>query len=149
MTPEVYRYRTRSKRRSRLNIARVKPVRAGEEEFTNFVNGQKASDIEERMARALRTIGREFSFQIEVPITGKFHAKLVDYLAFSGGLIYPIEVYGEIGHATSAQKAADNDREAELNQTFRRNGRQHLQVDWWWELNTQEAATRKAQRMFI
>ena len=147
--PKPYLYKKPSKRRPRFNVNRLTQIASVSDPvaLTGFVNGVQASDLEERLARGLRKSDREFSFQISVPVEGSADEKLVDFIV-RDGLIYPVEVYGYIGHHSSAQKGADEVREARLNETFMVMSMQPLQVAEYWELDSQELADRKAMEMF-
>jgi hypothetical protein len=114
-----------------------------EKPLTGFVSDIEASDIEERVARAARQAKKSFEFQVRVDVktTLPNMKKEVDFV-FGHRLKQPVEVYGQIGHSTTSQRANDQVREGLLNETFRKTGWLPLKVLWWWELSTQDMANR-------
>ena len=151
-----YKYKKPSNRAPRFTLNRYKSFNSvtDREPLTGWVNGLEASDIEERFARGLRNLQREFQFQVEfnLSVNDTIGAdprdfKRVDFLV-SNYLEYPVEIYGEIGHDTAAEQGKDELREFALNDAFKGMGLRPLQVVWWWELDTQDMADRKAETMF-
>jgi len=150
MVTKPYKYPTKSKRPERLNVNRLKQPPTDDEQLTGWVNGVKASDLEERFARALRNAKLDFSFQVEfstaVSLVGE--EKQVDFVV-SNGLQFPVDINGSIGHTSSAQRAKDSVRETLLNEIFARRGMQPLQVVWWYDLEDQNEANAVVERMFV
>lgn len=117
--------------------------------LTGFVNGLRASDLEERFARGLHHAGLRFKFQYPVMVAGCLSGaeKHVDFLV-EKGFYYPIEIDGLIAHRTTAQKGKDLVREILLNQEFTRRGIHPLQRVKWWRLDTQEMANQTVRDIF-
>lgn len=86
------------------------------EVLTKLVQGKKATDIEERLARALDRKGIAFQFQTNYIAGMNLPGEIqLDFLVFQEGLYYPIQVQGEYAHQNATQKARDRDRDAILN----------------------------------
>ena len=109
------------------------------------VQGKRASDLEERFARALYKADLPFEFQVWIWVRGGH--KRLDFLVHHG-LIYPVEVDGVIAHRTSAQQGNDIVREALLNEAFLRRGWMALRRVSWRQLDTQSAADRVVRELF-
>lgn len=149
MTIKPYLYPKKSNRQDRMRVNRLKPPKVDDEQLTGFVNGERASDLEERFARALRAEKIDFSFQVQfstaVSLVGE--DKVVDFVV-NNGLQFPVDINGSIGHTSSAQRGKDAVREALLNEVFSYKGMQPLQVVWWYELDNQQEANAVVKRMF-
>jgi hypothetical protein len=117
--------------------------------LTGFVQGRKASDIEERFARALERSGLKFLFQARVSVMESVPGqdKLVDFMVDAGNR-YPIEIDGPIAHRTAAQKGKDLIREILLNHTFLRRGIMPIRRVKWWQLEIQSLANRLVGELF-
>ena len=97
------------------------------ETLAGYIQGKKASDIEERTARAQKLLGVTFSFrQGWSPLLG-FVPYLVndpgdlevDFLSRWYGRYYPLMVQGEISHNFAAwQKIRDQEKIAKINEIF-------------------------------
>ncbi|MCB2179447.1 hypothetical protein KQH61_05950 [bacterium] len=146
-----YKYPTPNTRMPRLTLNRLQPPGDEEEELTGWVNGKPASDLEERYARGLRAMKLEFSFQVEfstaVSLVGE--DKVVDFVVQYGGMYFPVDINGAIGHSSSAQRGRDAVRETLLNEIFDQRGMAHLQTVWYDELGDQTAADLVVKRMFV
>lgn len=143
-----YRFPIPSNRNERMNTNRVKTFK-DDEGLTGYVNGEKASDLEERFARALRLQNIEFSFQVDIQTSVSIPGedKSVDFLVFRG-LTYPVEIDGEIGHKTEAQKAEDAIKETLLNEIFGYQGVQPLMRVAWYDLENQDMADQIVKELF-
>jgi hypothetical protein len=148
MTLGIYKMKTPKRKKQRLRRD-IKQVRSSKDDLplTGEVRKIKASDIEERVARAARKANKRFEFQVEIPVETSLpdQPKEVDFV-FGERLKQPVEVYGEIGHSTSSDRANDAVREGALNEAFRRMGWLPLKVLWWWELSSQSMADRVVRR---
>jgi hypothetical protein len=147
-----YQYKRRSKARERSPKSRLEQINIQSDPIplTGWVNGREASDIEERFARALKSFGLEFMFQLGVvtPHSPPERKKYVDFVVLSEGIFHPVEVDGQIGHRTSAQRGKDTIREILLNMTFVKWGYMPLIRVMWNELETQEMADVVVRRLF-
>ena len=129
-----------------MNFNRIKSISPIDDPpLTRWVNGVRASDIEERFARSLRKAKIEFSFQ--VPVATAFSLpgedKVVDFLDHTNRLA--IEVDGQIGHRTASQKGKTVVRDTVLNPLLNQMGYSTLKHIEWWKMTTQEL-TDRAQR---
>lgn len=92
--------------------------------LTGLINGRKASDLEERVARALRRMRVRFLYQEEVKVPGSLsgRGKQVDFLIWSPvkGII-PLEVDG-IFHEMFLSEAQDVFRDSQINGIFAKLG---------------------------
>lgn len=145
MTIKPYYYPRRSRRLPRVPVNRPKPAN-DDEELTGFLRGLPASDLEEIFGNALDFNKKEFAFKIEFPVSGSIDFKEVDFIVEQE---FPLEVYGEIGHDSSAEQGKDLIREIFLNETFRTQGLRPLTVVWWWELQSEEQANAKVRSLFF
>ena len=148
-TPKPYRYRKVIRRRQAQPINRLLKI-GPDEKLTGKVNGLDATDIEERFARALASVGLKFRFQVRfwTANSAPWQEKEVDFVVLAAGMFQPVEVDGQIGHRTSAQLGRDAIREVLLNAIFRRLGYLPLVRVKWFELETQEMADEVVRRMF-
>ena len=123
------------------------------EQLTGSVQGKKASDLEERAARAMDKIPDwEYTFIIRVsPITGSLmsgrrgrggeHNYEIDFLAQRGTELLPIMIDGEISHFFAQwQKVQDEQKEAIINKMLERYGARPVVRVPFWELDTQDRA---------
>jgi len=95
------------------------------ENLTGFVDGQKASDIEERFARSLAKNRRVDSFVFQPSyIAGRNMPGEIrlDFMVYSGMVMFPIQVDGAFAHKTIAQKSEDANKDAILNDHLRGSG---------------------------
>lgn len=152
--PKPYRYKKKSRRTGQgahFDLDRLErlSVKADEIPLTGFVNGLKASDLEERVARALRMLNVEFGFQVPFETSGSLpgQEKNVDFVVQAGGMFIPIAVDGKIGHNTSAQKGKDSVRETLLNEVFKRYGLRPLVRIKWDQVDTQALAVRTIRQL--
>ena len=135
----TYRFPKKSKRTPRFNVNRFQ-VRTPKDDppLTGWVNGQEASDIEERFARSLSSEGFSFSFNVPIPTAVSLpgEKKIIDFLIHD--LALPVEVDGEIGHKTQAQKGNDVVRDLMLNPVLRKEGFSEIVHVPYWKLETQD-----------
>lgn len=152
MRTKPYQYKQPVNRKPRMAVNRLprqtNPA-ADPKPLTGYVNGVKATNIEERFARALRRHGLRYRFQVEfrtaVSLPGR--ARVVDFVVYHG-LRYPVEVDGEIAHSTGEQEAADRVREELLNEVFRWKCMPPMRRVKWWQLETQAQADAVVRDMF-
>lgn len=112
----TFRYKTKKKRAAKEPKAVYPQPVAEVEVLTGKVQNKDATDIEERMARALDKQGIDYEFQAsyiaQMSLPGEVR---LDFLVFSDGLYYPIQCDGAYAHKSASQKARDRDRDAVLN----------------------------------
>ena len=145
-------YQTRRVKQARLNKNRLKTITIQPDPvpLTGLVKGKPATDIEERFARALVSLGLEFRFQMRFSTVGSlpWQEKVVDFVVQASGVFQPVEVDGDIGHRTSAQRGRDAIREVLLNEVFLRLGYLPLIRVKWFELESQEMSDGVVRRLF-
>ena len=161
-TPKPFKYRTRPIAPPDVNRGRsVQRNPANEEYLTGFIGDQKASDLEERFARALDKLGAQYSFRVTVTQLLSGRRTLVarpgretgdveiDHLATYNGRTVPVFIDGQISHYM-APWMLDRDKEkADIVTKFGRG------FGWmpavripFWQLTTQAMADRKALEVF-
>jgi len=88
-----------------------------EELLTGYVHGQKASDLEERLAIALDFFGISYIFQYDVvsAYTLPDEGKLIDFLVNDGGLWIPLEPGGGFFHRSPSQQEEERARQNTIN----------------------------------
>jgi hypothetical protein len=129
------------------------------ETLVGTVQGKPASDLEERMARALDKlkVGYEFRARITSQALGQrrltlAHANLpgeveIDHLVEADQTI-PILVQGEISHfMTPYQKLVDTDKQASINEFGQALGWHEVIAIPFTELKTQDEADSVARRI--
>lgn len=129
------------------------------ESLTGFVLGQRASDLEERTARALDKIGIPYRFRVRISplIPGRLteaHGNVVgevelDFLCFPPGQIYPLFIDGEIAHYMAEwQKELDEEKKAKADNALRAyNAQPSVRIPFW-KLNNQAAADKTIREIF-
>jgi hypothetical protein len=104
-----------------------------DEQLTGVVQEKKASDIEERSARAMDKIPEwSYTFLIRVsPLTGRLTQTFrnlageyeIDFIAQRGNELVPILIDGEVSHFLAQwQKIQDEEREAVINKALSKYG---------------------------
>lgn len=148
---QVYRYKIKAQRKPKLRLDRIeRPALVSDPEpLKGEVQGLPATDIEERVARALYKLRLPFSFQVSVPVMGSIpgRGKVIDFLLYTR-VLQPLEVDGPRWHDTAGQKSEDALRQLLLNAEFRRYGWPPLGRLNWIYLQTQDDADR-AVRQFL
>lgn len=130
--------------RFRVNRLPRPSSKPDEEPLTGIVQGQKASDIEERWARAHYQLKVDFRFQyyLQTAVGIPGEDKQIDFLTDLNGTQTAFEIDGEIGHKTIAQKEYDDFRDALVNEQLERMGIQPIVRVPWYELETQDMTDR-------
>ena len=104
-----------------------------EEFLIGFVHGKRASDLEERFARALDEARLQFIFQY--PLYGAYQIpgeeNKIDFMVFDGPVLIPVEPRGGFVHESPSKKALDGRRTQILNEALARQGiRKIIQLDF-------------------
>ena len=104
-----------------------------EELLIGFVHGKRASDLEERFARALDESRLQFIFQY--PVYGAYQIpgeeNKIDFMVFDGPVLIPVEPRGGFIHESPSKKALDGRRTQILNEALARQGiREIIQLDF-------------------
>lgn len=122
-----------------------------DEQLTGQVQGKKASDIEERSARAMDKIQDwNYTFLVRIsPLTGRLTQTFrnlageyeLDFIAQRGNETLPILIDGEVSHFLAQwQKVQDEEREAVINSVLEKYGARPAVRVPFWELDTQNRA---------
>lgn len=148
-----FRFPTRKAKEKLPGILRPtqESVNTGEN-LTGYIGDKKASDLEERFARAVGKIGLNFAFQwrVATEYTLPDQQKNVDFVVTqTDGRVVPVEVYGSYFHTSAGDRVRDNARERELDTVFERWGWEKLVVIWDYQLYNQEVADSTARRLFV
>lgn len=137
-----FRYGNRGRGARRAEFVGEVSRPSEDEGLTGLVNGEPASDLEERLARAFYKTRRKFEFQVEVPVRSSLpgEERKVDFIVDG---TQPVEPKGYISHyRTIAQKGSDVVRELLLNEFFAANGLKPLITVPYYKLETQEMTDR-------
>jgi len=105
---KVFRYKTNTEIKQRLAYKnRIKATKEGEV-LTGIVQEKKASDIEERFAKALSKEGISYTFQKSYlaprNTAGNY---MLDFLVEGATKPLPVAIDGEFAHRTAEQKGKD------------------------------------------
>ena len=134
-------------------------LRTGSQEvLTKSVDGQPASDLEERFANSLKTYKAQYSFRMRISaLVGSqrltsAHANMageleIDFLV-GGNQTVPVQIQGEIGHFyTPYQALVDEEKQALINQFGLQYGWAPLVAVPFTELRDQTSADDVARRI--
>ena len=123
------------------------------EVLTGIVQEKKASDIEERSAKAIdKLLDWEYTFLVRIsPLSGRVTETFrnlpgefeIDFLCQRGAELFPILIDGEVSHFLAQwQKLQDEEREAVINDSLKKYGALPVVRVPFWEVSTQEKADR-------
>lgn len=142
-----YRYKLSPRPPRKENLNRLGVTSEGEY-LTGIVQGQEASDLEERFARALDSVGKDYQFQVEVtgPATIPGQENKIDFVVDNE---WPVEVDGGFVHKSAEAKGRDQMRDAILNDFIKKFGWKPIQRITETDLDGQETADRTAREMFF
>jgi len=124
------------------------------EVLTGEVQNKRATDIEERAARAIDKTDWDYRFRVRISpqagglteewqnLPGEYE---IDFLLYRGNTIWPILIDGEVSHFLALwQKVQDEQRESVINAALRKYGATPVKrVEFWWL-----ADQAKANRFF-
>lgn len=122
MLPKPYKFRKKRKTR-RPRPQQSIEREAKQEDLSGFVQGQEATDIEERFAVALYKNKLSFSFREHYfgPARNTPGAIEVDFMVFDGSW-WPVQIDGEFAHKSATQQDEDRAKDAILNNYFSQSG---------------------------
>ena len=139
--------------RQRIEPERLgKPNKQGDGEYlSGYVNGLKASDIEERFAIALRKKGKDFAFRVPVISPRHMLGQLeLDFLIMDVPFYYPVQIDGSYAHKNESKQQEDMKKdilvEAYLKKQFNVMPIKRIKGI---ELETQEQANLKVEDMLL
>jgi len=146
----MYKFKTGSKRfEPWMSTTLDRPNADDDPPLTGWVNGYKASDIEERFARGCRDNQVDFGFKVRLAVLSSLigDKKEIDFIIY---LPVPqtVDVDGEFAHKTSEQTGEDQLRDALLNNELIELHYQipHLRVPWY-KLSDQDKADETIRRI--
>lgn len=152
--PATFKFDTRALKRERkyVRVQRPKPISSSEtgEALTGLVNGEEASDIEERFARALDKAGFGYEFLPVIIAPANMAGSIqLDFLVYAGEL-YPIQIDGDWIHSTAEAKAHDLLQDALTDQWYASQGQgaQPSQRILGHRLATQDMADSVVRELF-
>lgn len=160
-TPKPYQYRGAGRvQRDRVG-ARLDRRNPNKEVLTGEINGIKASDLEERYARALHKMEMpfEFRFRITSPLLGKQRLTQqflneageveIDFLVEKYGVITPVFIDGNIGHFYTDYQADKDAIKTNVTNEFGQGmgWRPAVRVPFW-KLQDQDMTDRTVREMF-
>ncbi len=144
-----YRWKLPSKRFEEVQVLSIAPEGKTEEGLTGWVNGLRASDLEERIARAFRTKRLNFEFHHRVRMEGRVYKNDIDFIVNTDFVRQAIEVFGPFTHDSESNKQKDAARIAELNPVLQKEGIEPIIIIWHWEITTPEDALNKVNELFF
>lgn len=115
-----------------------------DEGLTGIVQGQKASDLEERWARSHYRYKIDFRFQyyVRTAVGLPNEDKIVDFISDINGSWQAFEIDGEIGHKTQEQQEYDDLRDVFVNEALEWQDILPIERIKWDKLETQEMCDR-------
>lgn len=140
----MFKYKVRKPPSQPLPLGKVNTIPANNEVLSGYVQGAKASDIEERFARGLSVDKRVDGYQFRFPvISPRNHPGQleIDFVVQSAGLIYCFQVDGAYAHK-GIGKQQDDLRKDVLSNEFMRKKYNAMPIRRipWSKLTTQEQA---------
>ena len=154
-----FKYKTRRIARADYRQDGISRTGSGEQ-LSGNVQGQKASDLEERMARALDKMQVAYEFRARISSSAAGAQRLtsvkaniageleIDHLIENGGQVIPVLVDGEISHfMTQHQRVQDEINTDMINEYGTSMGWSPAVHVPYTELRTQEDADRVARRI--
>lgn len=150
-TAKPYKYKVPRVRGGVSHDSINRPKKLVEDEgLTGVVNGEAATDIEERFARALWKNKRVEGFDFQNSyFAGRNMAGEVrpDFIVYAG-TAFPVQVDGEFAHRTAEQKASDRAKDAMLDGLLTPMGAAPTQRISGELLQTQDDADRLVEELF-
>jgi hypothetical protein len=138
-------------------------IRTGDQEqLTGLINDEKASDLEERSARAMGKLEVSSEFRVRITSEALGNQRLtsrranvrgeieIDFLAEQNGQITPIFVDGEIGHFMTPHQADIDKQKADIADEFgaQFGWRKSIRIPFW-KLIDQDMADRTYREIFV
>jgi hypothetical protein len=156
-----YRYKQKAVAPPDYDYGRTVLRVGNQEQLSGVVQGIKASDLEERVARALDTMEIPYQFRARITSQALGRRKLtrqfaniqgeveIDFLCNDGGLSTPIFVDGQIAHHMTAWQADIDQEKTDVTHEFGRGfgWKEAVRLPFW-ELNDQEMTDRTVRNIF-
>lgn len=155
-------YRYRVQRVAAPDYTTENVLRVGnQEQLTGQINGQKASDLEERVAKALSKVEAGFEFRARITSDALGQRRLtsefanirgeieIDMLAERSGETIPIFVDGQISHHVAPWQAEQDKIKTDATNEFGKQfgWREAVRIPFW-EILDQDAADRRIRNLF-
>lgn len=107
----TFKYKIPRKDNNHLPFGKPQQQR-GDEFLTGVVNGQKASDIEERFARALNRVKKGFVFRMPIISPRNMLGQLeLDFLVIDEPHYYPVQIDGAYAHKAESKQQEDQKKD--------------------------------------
>jgi hypothetical protein len=160
--PKPYQYRNQNRAAPDYDYGQT-VIRTGNEEvLSGQIHGMKASDIEERAARALDKLAAPYDFRVRISSDVLGQRRLtrefanvrgeieLDFIVELNGRVVPIFVDGSISHFfTPAQAEADKIKTNAANEFGSRMGWHEAVRIPFWQLQDQDTADRTIRNIFL
>jgi hypothetical protein len=162
MRKKTYLYRTRPPGIPDYDYGQTVIRTGDQEQLTGVINGDKASDLEERTHRALGKLDIPSEFRVRITSEALGNQRLtskranikgeieIDFLAEYNGQITPIFVDGQIAHFMTPHQAEIDKQKADLANEFGRQfgWREAVRVPFW-KLIDQDMTDRTIREIFV
>lgn len=139
----MFQYKVRKPPSRDLPLGKINTPPDTGELLSGYIQGAKASDIEERFARALSTSKRVDGFKFRFPVISprNMPGQLeIDFVVQSAGLIYCFQVDGEIAHKGIGKQQDDRRKDVLVNSFMKQYNAFPVKRIPWYRLSTQEQA---------
>lgn len=111
-----------------------------DEVLTGYVQGMKATDLEERWAQAATAEGMSFRFQVSyfesMGTAGEYR---LDFLMYGLGMPRPVQIDGQFAHGTIGKQQNDWLKDAYFYSRLRGEVKRVLRVPWYNITNVDQA----------
>lgn len=160
--PNPYLYRTRPVAPPENNYGQTVSRTGDQEQLTGQINGMKASDLEERVYKALNKLEIPSEFRVRITSEALGDQRLthqfanvrgeteIDFLCDHNGRTTPIFVDGQIAHFMTPYQADHDKLKADVTDTFGKQfgWREAVRLPFW-KLIDQEMTDRTVRDIFV
>lgn len=142
----MFKYKVSKPPSKPLPLGKIIKLPTNEEVLSGYVQGAKASDIEERFARALSVDKRVDAYQFRFPVVSPRNmlGQLeIDFVVQSAGYIYSFQVDGQYAHK-GIGKQQDDLRKDVISNAYMKKKYNSFPIKRipWYQLSTQEQANK-------
>lgn len=157
-----FKYRSRKVLPPEMKSQGIMRGASPKEQFVGQIQGNKASDLEERWQRGLDKLEAGYQFRVRITSQALGNQKLtrtfanvsgeveIDFLVEIRGQTTPIFIDGQIGHYFTPYQAEEDRLKTEITDEFGR------QMGWrpsvripFWEIKNQDDADRRTRELFV
>ena len=142
----IKRYVYRPEKKEYLLPSRKPNVVTDKEQLLGFVQDTNASDIEERFAKALEKLNKDYIFRVPLGQVGEPGWKELDFMVIDGGY-FPIEI-DEMGFIHQGKETQDALKDAFVMDYFKDYNPFPVKRITGERLATQEIADQTAKELF-